>query len=119
MVCDERNLPDSFVPGQRTRDGRQIKLQTTKNVRWAVRVGTNIYGNPVVADGNLYLGNKRRFHVFAAGKKPRLLSEIRLGPTPVYSSPIAAKGVLYVASQRYVWAVQQGLIGSQTEPAGN
>jgi hypothetical protein len=42
----------------------------------------------------------------AAGKEPKVLSEVRLG-SPAYSTPITANGVVYVASQRYLWAVEK------------
>ncbi len=60
----------------------------------------------LAADGKLYLGTKRQFIVFKAGKELNVLNEIRLG-SPAHSTPVAANGVLYVASQRYLWAVQQ------------
>ena len=58
----------------------------------------------LVADGKIYLGNKRELFVLAVGEEPKVLSRIRLG-SPLYSTPIAANGLLYVASQRYLWAV--------------
>ena len=44
--------------------------------------------------------------MLAAGKQEKLLASIHLG-TPVYCTPVVANGVLYVASQRYLWAVQE------------
>ena len=55
------------------------------------------------ADGKLYFGNKRKLYIMAAGRKPKLLSSMRMS-APVFSTPIAANGVLYVASNRYLWA---------------
>jgi outer membrane protein assembly factor BamB len=72
---------------------------------WIHETGAETWGSPLVADGKIYLGTKASFWVFAAGKSPRVLDEIRLG-SPIYSSAIAVDGVLYVASQRYLWAVQ-------------
>ena len=71
---------------------------------WVHDTEAETWGGVLVADGKLYLGNKRHFHVFAAGKTPKLLATIRLG-APAYSTPIAANGALYVTSQRYLWAV--------------
>ncbi len=73
---------------------------------WAYDTKAETWGGPLVADGRLYFGNKQTFYVMAAGKQPKVLSQIRLG-SPVYSTPIAANGVLYVASQKYLWAVMQ------------
>ncbi len=60
----------------------------------------------MVADGKIYLGTNKHFSTMAAGLRPKLLSEIRLGAS-VDCSPAVANGVLYVASQRYLWAVEQ------------
>ena len=49
--------------------------------------------------------NKREFYVMAAARKPKVLSQIRLG-SPVYASTIAANGVLYVTSQPHIWGVR-------------
>ncbi|OHB66666.1 MAG: hypothetical protein A2V70_13370 [Planctomycetes bacterium RBG_13_63_9] len=64
------------------------------------------WGGPLVADGKVYLGTKKYFFILAAGKELDLIERIRLG-SPAYSTPIAANGVLYVASQQYLWAVEQ------------
>ncbi len=76
--------------------------------RWMYETKAETWGGALVADGKLYLGNKRAFFVFACGDRVKLLSKMRLG-SPAYSTPVAANGVLYVASQRYLWAVAQEL----------
>jgi len=76
----------------------------TGKPHWVHETKAEAWGSPLVADGKVYFGNQKDFYVMAAGKEPRVLTEIRLG-SPVYSSPIVANGVLYVASQRYLWAV--------------
>ncbi len=77
----------------------------TGNVHWTHDTKAETWGGALVADGKLYLGNKREFFVLAAGPELKVLSEIRLG-SPAYSTPIAANGVLFVASQKYLWAVE-------------
>jgi outer membrane protein assembly factor BamB len=74
--------------------------------RWVFHTKAEVWGGPLVADGKVYLGNKRELFVLAAGDEPNVLSRIRLG-SPIYSTPIAANGVLYIASQRYLWAVRR------------
>lgn len=74
-------------------------------------LGAETWGGALVADGKLYIGNKRQFFILAAGREPKVLSQLRLG-SPAYSTPIAANGVVYVASQRYLWAVAQEQIGN-------
>jgi len=76
--------------------GKKCWVYETKNETW---------GGPLLADGKLYFGNKRDLYIMAAGRKPRLLSSIRMS-APVHSTPIAANGVLYVASNRYLWAAR-------------
>ncbi|MCY2994889.1 MAG: PQQ-binding-like beta-propeller repeat protein [Planctomycetota bacterium] len=56
MVSDEKGLPDSFERGKKEANGSGIDLTTTKNVKWAARLGSAAYGNPTVADGRVYVG---------------------------------------------------------------
>ncbi|MEY2429396.1 MAG: hypothetical protein QOJ40_2281, partial [Verrucomicrobiota bacterium] len=44
MVSNERGLPDSFDP------------TTGKNIKWAVRLGSQTHSTPVVAGGRVYIG---------------------------------------------------------------
>lgn len=76
----------------------------TGAVQWVHDSSAETWGGALVADGKLFLGNKRDFLILKAGRDLEVLSEIRLG-SPSYTSPIAANGVLYVASQKYLWAV--------------
>jgi outer membrane protein assembly factor BamB len=73
---------------------------------WVYATGEQIWGSILAADGKLYFGTKKEFLVMAAGKEPKLLSRKLLG-SAMYSTPIVANGVLYVASQQYLWAVQE------------
>jgi outer membrane protein assembly factor BamB len=56
MVSDERGLPESFVPGKKDPKGKGILLESAQNVRWAVKLGSYIYGNPTVAGGKVFVG---------------------------------------------------------------
>jgi len=71
---------------------------------WVYETGAETWASPLVADGKVYLGTKRNFFIFAAGRQAKVLAEIRLG-APTYTSAIAANGALYVSSQQYLWAV--------------
>ena len=75
------------------------------DVQWTHDTKAETWGGALVADGKLFLGNKREFFVLEAGRELKVLSEIRLG-SPAYSTAIAANGILYVASQKYLWAVE-------------
>jgi len=78
----------------------------TGKVYWVYETGAETWGSVLAADGKLYFGTQKAFYIMAAGKEAKVLNRITLG-SPVYSTPIVANGVLYVASQRYLWAVQQ------------
>ncbi len=56
MVSDEKNLPESFTPGEKNSRTGSIDLATAKNVRWGVQIGTNTLSTPAVAHGRIYLG---------------------------------------------------------------
>ena len=56
MVSAERHLPESFVPGEKGAQGEGILLSTTKNVRWAARLGNFSCGTPAVAGGKVFVG---------------------------------------------------------------
>jgi len=77
----------------------------TGTCQWVHETKAETWGGPLVADGKLYFGSQKMFYVMAAGREPKLLSEIKLG-NPMYTTPVVANGVLYVASQHYMWAVE-------------
>jgi outer membrane protein assembly factor BamB len=56
IVSPETNLPQTFTPGRSGPSGRGIDIETTENVRWVARLGSNAYGNPTIADGRVYVG---------------------------------------------------------------
>ena len=73
---------------------------------WVYETNAETWGGVLVADGKLYLATKNAFYIMAAGKEAKVLSKINLG-SPSYCTAVVANGVLYVASQSYLWAVQQ------------
>jgi len=56
LVSRESGLPASFHPGRRKRDRMGFDPDTTKNVRWMVRLGSENYSCPVVAGGRVFIG---------------------------------------------------------------
>ena len=56
MASDARNLPLLFGPGRPKDGSRQIDMSTTRNVKWAIVLGSQTYGNPVVSGGKLIVG---------------------------------------------------------------
>jgi len=56
MYSPAKGLPDRFEPGKLKSGTEDIDLATTKNVKWAVKLGSQSYGNPVVAGGKVFVG---------------------------------------------------------------
>ena len=56
MASDAKNLPLSFGPGKPKKDSRQIDMSTTRNVKWALVLGSQTYGNPVISGGKIIVG---------------------------------------------------------------
>jgi outer membrane protein assembly factor BamB len=56
MYSPAKNLPNSFDPGKLKAGSEDIDPATTKNVRWTAKLGSQSYGNPVVANGKVYVG---------------------------------------------------------------
>jgi len=56
MFGHATGLPAEIVPGEYVGDSEDIDLQTTKNVKWIAKLGSQSYGNPTVADGRVYVG---------------------------------------------------------------
>lgn len=56
MYSPEEGLPSNFEPGDVDEDGDEIDMDTTENVKWVARMGSQTYGNPTVADGRVYVG---------------------------------------------------------------
>lgn len=61
-VCDEKNIPTSW------------DVKTGKNVRWSMPLGSETYGNPVIANGKVYVGTNN-----GAGYLKRYSSDVDLG----------------------------------------
>jgi outer membrane protein assembly factor BamB len=75
---------------------------------WVYQSGAETWGTPLIADGKVYITNKRGLLVMAADpKEPRVISTTLLGAAS-YATPVAANGTLFVATQSNIWAVQKG-----------
>ena len=51
-----KGLPSTFNPGKMKSGTEEIDLATTKGVKWVAKLGSQSYGNPVVAGGRIYVG---------------------------------------------------------------
>jgi outer membrane protein assembly factor BamB len=56
MVAEGSGIPDDIVSGKFLPQSETIDPKSTKNVRWVVKLGSQAYGSPVVADGRVYVG---------------------------------------------------------------
>jgi outer membrane protein assembly factor BamB len=56
MASAEKGLPVSFDPGRKRRDRLGFDPKTAKNVKWMVRLGTENYSSPTIADDRVYIG---------------------------------------------------------------
>lgn len=59
MVSLERDLPETFVPGEKDPVAGVVKLETAKNVKWGVKLCQAIYATPVVAGGKIFVGGQQ------------------------------------------------------------
>jgi outer membrane protein assembly factor BamB len=57
MVSAERDLPESFLPGEKDPQGVGIRPETTRNVLWTARLGSMACSSPVIANGRLFIGS--------------------------------------------------------------
>ena len=50
MVSDETNIPHTW------------DVKTGKNIKWTAPLGSQTYGNPVIANGRVYVGSNNNGH---------------------------------------------------------
>ncbi|HEX3871301.1 MAG TPA: PQQ-binding-like beta-propeller repeat protein [Pirellulales bacterium] len=55
------NIPAEFVPGEVDAKTGEWKKDTAEHVRWASSLGSQSYGNPVVANGQVYVGTNNGY----------------------------------------------------------
>ncbi|MDP2326184.1 MAG: PQQ-binding-like beta-propeller repeat protein, partial [Gammaproteobacteria bacterium] len=88
--------------------GRVYCLDAKTGARyWEHDAGHEIWGNPLVADGKVYVNTKHSFWVLAAGREKRVVSTSRGGSE---CGPIAANGVVYavIRGKLYALALEEG-----------
>src|SRR3954451_12958238 len=56
MASAEKGLPATFDPGRKRRDRLGFDPSTSKNVKWMVRLGTENYSSPTIANGRVFIG---------------------------------------------------------------
>ena len=83
-----------------------LDVETGKTF-WVYETHAETWATPLVAEGKVYIGNNKRLEIFATGRTPNLLAEIRLGAAS-FGTPVAVNGTLFVTSLHNLWAVQKG-----------
>src|SRR6478672_10146760 len=56
MYSPAKGLPSTFNPGKFKPNSEDIDLSTTENVKWIAKLGSQTYGNTVVANGKVLIG---------------------------------------------------------------
>lgn len=56
MVSLEKGLPVTFNPGKKKEGSEEIDMATTEGVKWVAKLGSQSYGNPSIANGQVYVG---------------------------------------------------------------
>jgi len=56
MSCDVTGLPSDFSAGDFLGMTDQIDPETTRNVKWVAKLGSQSYGNPTVSNGRVFVG---------------------------------------------------------------
>jgi outer membrane protein assembly factor BamB len=77
----------------------------TGEVYWTHETKGDMWASPLVADGKVYIGTRRKdFWVLAAARRKDVLSMSELD-SPIASCAMAANGVLYVTTMRKLYAL--------------
>ncbi len=71
---DAKNIPIDWNVGDFDSDTGAWKPEKAKNIKWAVRLGSQTYGNPVVANGKIFIGTNN-----GGGYLKRYKPEVDLG----------------------------------------
>jgi outer membrane protein assembly factor BamB len=56
MHAPAQGLPERFEPGKFKPGTEEVDPATTRNVKWVVKLGSQSYGNPTVAQGRIFVG---------------------------------------------------------------
>ena len=56
LFSPETGIAANFDPGKFVRGSEEIDMATTKNVRWAAKLGSQAYGNTTVSGGKVFVG---------------------------------------------------------------
>ncbi len=78
----------------------------TGQAQWTHKVGGEIWGSTLVADGKVYVGSRgKNFCILSAARELNLLKIVEF-PAAISSTPVAANGVLYVNTLKTLYALE-------------
>jgi hypothetical protein len=69
-----QNIPIDWDPGHFDFDTGEWQAETSRNVKWVAKLGSQSYGNPVIADGEVFVGTNN-----GAGWLDRYPPDVDLG----------------------------------------
>jgi outer membrane protein assembly factor BamB len=56
MYSPAKGLPDRFEPGKFKPRSEEVDLESTKNIKWAAKLGSQSYGNVTISQGKIFIG---------------------------------------------------------------
>ncbi len=56
MFSPAKGIPSKFGPVKFKPNSEEVDLGATTNIKWVAKLGSQTYGNPVVANGRIYVG---------------------------------------------------------------
>lgn len=79
----------------------------TGELFWQHDTGHETWGNPLVADGKIYLSTRQSFWILEAGQEKKVIFSSRGGSE---SGPVVANGVLYFFTRGQLYAIARGAV---------
>ena len=78
---------------------------STGKTAWKERLGGNLWGSVLLADGKLYVNNlEGKTFILAAGPQFQLLATNDLGE-PLYAAPAASRGDLFLRTHQHLYCI--------------
>jgi outer membrane protein assembly factor BamB len=107
-VPDAENLAVEWAPGEFDPDTGAWDPTTSKNVAWAAALGSQSYGNPVVADGKIYCPDQDgQTTVLSATEPYDVLATNKLADGCM-ASPAVYDGALYLRTKTHLYKLVAG-----------
>jgi outer membrane protein assembly factor BamB len=73
---------------------------------WTHNTEGEIWSSPIIADGKIYIGTRRKdFWILAAQKQKKILHYIKM-PDPIVGTPTPANNTLYLPTMKNLYAIK-------------